>query len=389
MWKTVKLDDIFNFKNGRSFKKTEWKENGLPIIRIQNLNNANASFNYFEGEYDSSIEVNNGDLLFSWSGTVGTSFGAHIWERDKGVLNQHIFKLTKKSEIDTRYAFYCLKHITKLIEQSVVGAVGIRHVTKKNLVEFEIPLPSLAEQERIVAKLDAAFAEIDEAINAAIAKETEVQKLKASLLSSSLSGDAVMWKTQKLSDVIEKGETVNPTINPDTKFSYIDVSSVDRKNFSISKTQTLRGKDAPSRARRLVRMGDVLFATIRPTLQRIAIVPEKLNGEVCSTGYIVLRPKASIICSKFIFYYMLSEKVNTQMEELQTGASYPAVNDTQVKNLLISFPSLAEQQLISARLDAAYSEFKNTNELIAKSKLNLLALKSAILTQELQPSEAA
>ena len=86
---------------------------------------------------------------------------------------------------------------------------------------------------------------------------------------------------------------------------------------------------------------------------------------------------------------MLSEKVNTQMEELQTGASYPAVNDTQVKNLLISFPSLAEQQLISARLDAAYSEFKNTNELIAKSKLNLLALKSAILTQELQPSEAA
>jgi len=78
MWKTVKLDDIFNFKNGRSFKKTEWKENGLPIIRIQNLNNTNAPFNYFEGDYDSSIEVNNGDLLFSWSGTVGTSFGAHI-----------------------------------------------------------------------------------------------------------------------------------------------------------------------------------------------------------------------------------------------------------------------------------------------------------------------
>jgi len=271
----------------------------------------------------------------------------------------------------------------------VVGAVGIRHVTKKNLVEFEIPLPPLEEQERIVAKLDAAFAEIDEAVNAAIAKETEFKKLKASLLSSSLTGDAVMWETQKLSDVIEKGETINPTTNPDTKFSYIDVSSVDRKNFSISKTQTLRGKDAPSRARRLVKTGDVLFATVRPTLQRIAIVPEKLNGEVCSTGYIVLRPKASIICSKFIFYYMLSEKVNTQMESLQTGASYPAVNDTQVKKLHISFPSLSEQKIIVARLDAAYSEFKNANEAIVKSKANYLALKSAILSKELQPSEAA
>jgi type I restriction enzyme S subunit len=250
-----------------------------------------------------------------------------------------------------------------------------------------ISYPPVAEQERIVAKLDAAFAEINEAVNVAIAKETEFKKLKASLLSSSLTGDAVMWETHKLSDVIEKGETINPTTNPDTKFSYIDVSSVDRKNFSISKTQTLRGKDAPSRARRLVKTGDVLFATVRPTLQRIAIVPEKLNGEVCSTGYIVLRPKASIICSKFIFYYMLSEKVNTQMESLQTGASYPAVNDTQVKKLHISFPSLSEQKIIVARLDAAYSEFENAYNLIEKSRQSYKSLKSAILAQELQSSQ--
>jgi type I restriction enzyme S subunit len=172
-----------------------------------------------------------------------------------------------------------------------------------------------------------------------------------------------MWKTQKLSDVIEKGETINPTTNPDTKFSYIDVSSVDRVSFRISKTQTLLGKDAPSRARRAVRTGDVLFATIRPTLQRVAIVPENLNGEVCSTGYIVLRPKASIICSKFIFYYMLSEKVKAEMEGLQTGASYPAVNDTQVKNLHISYPPLAEQQRIVAKLDAAFVEIDKAIEI--------------------------
>ena len=177
MWKTVKLDELFNFKNGRGFKKTEWRESGLPIIRIQNLNNVNAGFNYYEGDYDAAIEVNNGDLLFSWSGTVGTSFGAHIWEREKGALNQHIFKLTKKKDIDTRYAFYCLKNITRLIEQSVVGAVGIRHVTKKNLIAFEIPLPPIAEQQRIVAKLDAAFAEIDRAVE--LAQEAKTSGLVA------------------------------------------------------------------------------------------------------------------------------------------------------------------------------------------------------------------
>ena len=86
---------------------------------------------------------------------------------------------------------------------------------------------------------------------------------------------------------------------------------------------------------------------------------------------------------------MLSEKVKAEMEGLQTGASYPAVNDTQVKNLCISFPPLAKQERIVTKLDTAYIEFKNVNESIAKSIANYQALKSAILFQELQSSEAA
>jgi len=190
-----------------------------------------------------------------------------------------------------------------------------------------------------------------------------------------------MWKTVKLGDVIEKGETINPTTNPDIQFSYIDVSSIDRVSFSISETQTLLGKDAPSRARRAVRTGDVLFATIRPTLQRVAIVPKNLNGEVCSTGYIVLRPKASIICSKFIFYYMLSEKVKAEMEGLQTGASYPAVNDTQVKNLNISYPPLAEQQRIVAKLDAAFAEIDGAIKITDDKLSNYTDLSSSIMRE--------
>ncbi len=180
------LGEVFDFKNGRSFKKTEWCESGLPIIRIQNLNDVNALFNYFEGDYDSAIEVNANDLLFSWSGTVGSSFGAHIWQREKGVLNQHIFKLKKKKEIDTRYAFYCLKNITKLIENSVVGAVGLVHITKKNLIEFEIPLPPLKEQKRIVIKLDAAYDKFKN-INESIAKsKANFLALKSAILAKEL-----------------------------------------------------------------------------------------------------------------------------------------------------------------------------------------------------------
>ena len=83
-WERLKLGDFCSFQNGRAFKKNEWTNNGLPIIRIGNLNNINAPFNFYNGDYEQKIVVQNGDLLFSWSGTVGSSFGAHLWKSEKG-----------------------------------------------------------------------------------------------------------------------------------------------------------------------------------------------------------------------------------------------------------------------------------------------------------------
>src|ERR1700683_4800362 len=102
------------------------------------------------------------------------------------------------------------------------------------------------------------------------------------------------WQTKTLGEVLEKTETVNPLQTPNMEFDYIDVSSVSNVTFEIEETQRLKGKDAPSRARKLVRTNDIIFATIRPTLQRIAVVPQHLDKQVCSTGYFVLRPKQGI-----------------------------------------------------------------------------------------------
>ena len=92
-WGKVRVGDALRLINGRAFKPSEWKERGLPIVRIQNLNNAEAPFNYYEGDLPERFLLNNGDLLFAWSGTPGTSFGAHIWRGGKAWLNQHIFKV--------------------------------------------------------------------------------------------------------------------------------------------------------------------------------------------------------------------------------------------------------------------------------------------------------
>ena len=92
-WAWAKVDDICDAVNGKAFKPSDWSRQGTPIIRIQNLRDRTAEYNHFSGECDRRFEVTSGDLLFAWSGTPGTSFGAHIWKGPRAVLNQHIFNI--------------------------------------------------------------------------------------------------------------------------------------------------------------------------------------------------------------------------------------------------------------------------------------------------------
>lgn len=100
-WMTSNLGDICILINGRGFKPYEWSREGLPIIRIQNLNGSD-EFNYYEGHYNPKILIKHGQLLFAWSGSRGTSFGPHIWYGEDALLNYHTWKMDIKSGIEPR-----------------------------------------------------------------------------------------------------------------------------------------------------------------------------------------------------------------------------------------------------------------------------------------------
>ncbi len=181
------------------------------------------------------------------------------------------------------------------------------------------------------------------------------------------------WQSKALGEILQKTETTNPSQSPEVEFEYIDVSSVSNSIFQIEETQSLKGKDAPSRARRRVKTSDIIFATIRPTLHRIAIVPKHLNHQVCSTGYFVLRPKPEVD-HRFLFYWLFTEAFMGQMEQLQKGASYPAVTDAEVRAQVITFPSLPEQHRIVAILDEAFDGIATAKANAEKNLQNARAL---------------
>ena len=175
------------------------------------------------------------------------------------------------------------------------------------------------------------------------------------------------WVTKSISEVISKTKTIDPRKSPDMEFLYVDVSGVCNQTLEITESTKLAGKDAPSRARRVITEGDIIFATVRPTLRRIAVVPSHLDGEVCSTGYFVFQPNSELY-NRYLYYFLQSDNFMGEREKLQKGASYPAVNDSQVKSRLISYPSVPEQERIVALLDTVFADLEQTR---AKTEQNL------------------
>ena len=154
-WEWVKVKTFTALYNGRAFKPSDWTDTGLPIVRIQNLNNSSAPYNLYKGSVESEYQLHGGELLFAWSGTPGTSFGAHIWHGKDAVLNQHIFRLEFPEELIYKpYYMHALNQRIGELIKAAHGSAGLQHVTKGVFENTLIPIPPYKEQIQIVNQLN-------------------------------------------------------------------------------------------------------------------------------------------------------------------------------------------------------------------------------------------
>ena len=148
--KKVKLGDVATYINGYAFKPTDWSKAGVLIIRIQDLTGNSYQANRYNGNYEKKYEIQKGDVLISWS----ASLGVYVWQGETAVLNQHIFKVVfDKVEIDKNFFVHQVECILKNASSEAHGAT-MKHLTKPIFDALPFYLPSLEEQKAIAEKLD-------------------------------------------------------------------------------------------------------------------------------------------------------------------------------------------------------------------------------------------
>lgn len=158
------------------------------------------------------------------------------------------------------------------------------------------------------------------------------------------------WNKASIRDLVLPTKNWNPSREPRSAIKYVDVSSVSRETLEIISVDEMAAALAPSRARKTIKTNDTLFATIRPTLKRVAQVPSELNGEIASTAFCILRPNSAKVDADFLFFIVSSDSFVESVADLQTGASYPAVRDSDVLDQEILIPEAIEQKALASAL---------------------------------------
>lgn len=206
-----------------------------------------------------------------------------------------------------------------------------------------------------------------------------MKKVREGYKMSELGEIPIEWQIKSINDICYVNpDTLSNKSDDSLSLEYIDIESVTTRR--INEIKKLEFKDAPSRARRLIKRNDVIMSTVRPYLKAFAKINIEKDNLVCSTGFAVLRAKKNIN-HEFLFQSILSDYYIQQLSNKMVGSNYPAVNSSDVRESNIILPPLEEQEKIASILSTVDEQIDNVDALIEKNKELKKGLMQTLLTK--------
>ena len=256
-----------------------------------------------------------------------------------------------------------LKYIFLLMQTIKVNSVSHKRYYLSKYQHIKIHLPPLATQKKIVQILERA-----EKLKQ---NREDADKLTKDFLKSvfmEMFGDKKKFEKVKIGEIILETETENPERDyPNKFFEYVDISSIDNKQGRIVNSTKLLGKEAPSRARQKIKFNDLIISTVRPNLNSVALVPEELDQQICSTGFCILRANSKKVVPSYLYQIARSSNFIESMNKIAKGAAYPAVSNKDILTYEIPLPSIELQNkfaLIVKEVESMKEQQKHSKEQI-------------------------
>jgi len=370
-WERKKLKDILTVQNGYAFNSKCFNPtNGIPLIRIRSLKRGVETETRYEGDYDGKFIVNAGDLLIGMDG----EFGCYEWKGEPSLLNQRVCRLQGFSdELTPKFLFYGVNDYLKAIED-VTGYTTVKHLSSKQILGIEFPVPPLAEQQRIVGILDEAFAGLATAKAKAEQNLQNARALFESHLQSVFSQRGEGWVDRRFGDVcgfvrgpfggslkksmfVEKGYAVyeqqHAIYNQFSNIRYF----IDGNKFNEMKRFELRPRD--------------VIMSCSGTMGRVAVVPDEIKAGIINQALLKLTPQAGVL-SEFLKFWMSSEAFQDALKKHSGGAAIQNVASVKIlKEINVPLPTETEQENI---IQNVLSFQKETQRLAAIYERKLAAL---------------
>lgn len=398
-WTISKLKYLTNFINGAAIKPEFWGDIGLPVIRIQNLN-GNERYNYVDPnahKIDPKVILEGGELLFSWSGNIGTSFGPFLWKENvRAILNQHIFKLDDYHQVDKTFFYYLLIAVTKYIESKAHGIIGMVHITKRELGNIPVPLPSRDEQIFIASFLDEQITNIDKVIKKKKRLIKLLKKQRQALINESVmkgldlkvplkdSGIKILgevpthWEIVKFKHVVKLSgrlgwKGLKAEEYTESGYGFLSTPDIKKREIDYNKMHFISEERYLESPEIMLKEGDVLLVKDGSTLGIVNMVKHLPVPSTVNSSIAVLRVDSIRVLPGYLRWFIASDHVQHVINLLKAGQGVPHLFQKDIKNFDLLVPPLQEQKdivdYIERQLDDLDRLIHNVRMTVDKLKL--------------------
>ena len=407
-WAEATVDDLGEFLNGMAFKPTDWQNEGIGIIRIQNLTDPAKPLNRTKRSFDEKYRVRKGDLLVSWSATLD----AFIWDREDGVLNQHIFKVTPSGCVNTDFLFYQLRElIAEMAASEHLHGSTMKHINRGPFLAHSSALPPLAEQRRIVTKLDALTARLTRARAELDRVPVLAERMRSTVLFRAFSGDLTAewranngmpdaaWPVRLLGDIakVQGGIQVGKKRPADAVLidtPYLRVANVQRGWLKLEEIKTL-GVTAVERERLLLCDGDILMneGGDRDKLGRGWVWRSEVPDCIYQNHVFRIRLTDQEFPPEFVSHYANEFGQGYFFEQGTQTTNLASISKRRIMALPVPVPPTVEAKEVLRLINAAFSRADRLEAEATKARALLDRMEAAILAcafrGELVPQDRA